>query len=940
MFLGVTLLAFVSLTVCSSAELIAFPSGEELNSLSIDEAQFDPSVLDLNDNEDTGSYLFDSTHIINKRLSINYFVRDFISTETNYFRANPLLFQCLQKIQNEVSQNDEKIVIRSGYQPLQVTGGSADPSVTYRSTGSAALVGLEPGTTVTMADVVGIAVRLCVPIFQRANRDIGIVVFEETFEIRVQGSSEDGPIFSAGDDSTLSANEIQQIAWDSIDAVYGSSKMPLCPADESMSSDQIFPPDAVNPEATVGKIDHPITRGDVTDFARLTQYPGRLIAFKNEERTSDWCGEPGRHCVDCTEHMKGFNLNSRCADRTMAVRLMMTLKTLAKLVSEEWPGVKLLVIEAWDEPHDGSTYPEGDQPDDSLHYEGRAAKLALSDEDSTKLDRLAGLATCAASDYVEHKGDHIFVAVKKQAGSSATLVTFPHRELLVVVPPETDAAEYQLPDGFEGTERARPLFDKDHMMDAKLSDASIVSQFVSENGRYFRLNPNLVMCFQDIVNNENKWNPDVKVNVLNAFMTNKEHDNINFLDPRFSSPILGQSMELTYDPMNSDESTHHPERLMRQALLHCGPRFIKSGFNIGVGLYEDSVFIDMRKTFHAWVERSSLLGPGETKEDFKKEQARWLLRAVEGRDVDPLNPTDACLRSVKPKKQSPDFSHVATTTRAPAISNECVPQDNTAFCRETAKHRQEQVDRIWVEVKRKHLYHDEDELLQALQGCIGACATCKKGSFYEDKVKHCNNFLHWVPFGFLEQQDQTNFYVRTNNKMKIPACRNHCIDKTPLFSLMVPTIEALYRPDPKRSVKERLYSEVNNPSPVNELMQKLYAIHASGVVTVWVHDVAELDILKEPLKVVMLYNKNVTQVKVYATPLNQQSVAGKMTELSAEWTSGGCLDHSRTFLPPYGQVEDIPSGVSKRSPEHDLREAMLERHGNWERRWIVDHPLI
>ena len=64
----------------------------------------------------------------------------------------------------------------------------------------------------------------------------------------------------------------------------------------------------------------------------------------------------------------------------------------------------------------------------------------------------------------KQKGDHIFVAVKKQAGSSATLVTFPHRELLVVVPPETDAAEYQLPEGFEGTERARPLFDKDHMV--------------------------------------------------------------------------------------------------------------------------------------------------------------------------------------------------------------------------------------------------------------------------------------------------------------------------------------------------------------------------------------------------------------------------------------------------------------------------------------------
>lgn len=508
------------------------------------------------------------------------------------------------------------------------------------------------------------------------------------------------------------------------------------------------------------------------------------------------------------------------------------------------------------------------------------------------------------------------------------------------MPPETDAAEYQLPEGFEGTEHVRPLFDKDHMLDAKLSDATQVNQFVSENGRYFRLNPNIVLCFQDIVNNENKWNPDVKLKVLNAFMTNKEHDNINFLDPRFSSPIMGQSMELTYDPMNSDESTHHPERLMRQALLHCGPRFIKSGFNIGVGLYEDSVFIDMRKTFSAWVEKTNLLGPGETREDFKKEQARWLLRAVEGRIVDPLNPTDACLRSVRPKKQGVDFSHVSASSTEPASSNDCVPRADTAFCRQTAKHRKQQVDRIWVEVKRKHLYHDEDEVHQALQGCIGACATCKKGSFYEDKVRHCNNFLHWVPFGFLEKPDQTNFYVRTNTKMKIPACRHHCIDKTPLFSLMVPTIEALYRPDPTRSVKERLYSEVNNPSPVNELMQKLYAIHASGVVTVWVHDVAELDILKEPLKIVMLYNKNVTQVKVYATPLNQPSVGGKMTELTAEWTSGGCLDHSRTFLPPFGQVQDIPSGVSKRSPEHDLREAMLERHGNWERRWVLDHPLI
>lgn len=54
------------------------------------------------------------------------------------------------------------------------------------------------------------------------------------------------------------------------------------------------------------------------------------------------------------------------------------------------------------------------------------------------------------------------MVVKKQAGNTATTVTFPRTELLVVEPPETDAAEYQLPEGFEGTENIRPLFDKDH----------------------------------------------------------------------------------------------------------------------------------------------------------------------------------------------------------------------------------------------------------------------------------------------------------------------------------------------------------------------------------------------------------------------------------------------------------------------------------------------
>ncbi|XP_022111291.1 uncharacterized protein LOC110990548 [Acanthaster planci] len=923
------------------AESVSFPAGEDFNSLSVDEAEFDPTVFDLSDVKDTGSYLFDSTSIVNKKLSLNFFIRDFISSDIKYFRANPLLFRCIQRIQNDVSQRGQKIVIRKGYQPRRLANLPVDSSTAYHSTGSAVTVGIEPGTSVTIEDLVGIAAQLCVPLFQVSNQDIGIVLFGQSLEIRIQGREEEGPLFDADPTASLSQAEVSQRAWNSIDFAYDPPRVPICLSNASLSSGAVFPPGAVNADGSVGKIHRPITRNDTVDFASLVQYPGTLIAFENEERSAAWCGVEDRSCVDCTAHMKGFALNSRCADRTMSARLMATLKTLGKLVSIEWPGVKLLVLEAWDEAHEGSTYTDGDQPAGSLHYEGRAAKLSLSDGDTSKFSRLAGLATCAAADYVEHNGDHIFVAAKKQAGMTAITVTFPRTELLVVEPPASEAVEYQLPEGFEGTESQRPLFDKDHQLGVLLSDDATVNQFTSEDGRYFRLSPHLLLCYQDLVSQEKKWNTGAKIKVLQGFMTKTEHNNINLLDPRYGSPILGQGMELTYDPEHSDAMVHHPERLMRHAITLCGPSFVEAGFNIGIGLYEDSVFIDMRKTFHTWVENGDLLGPGETEEDFKNEQGRWLVRAVEGRIVDPNDPMLACSTSYQPKKQSIDFVHTAPASVASSADDEkCVPRENTPFCMRTAQHRQEQVERIWKEVTRKHLLHNVGEVRAALEGCVGACSTCKEGEFYSKKVENCNNFLHWVPFGFLEEKDETNLYVRANTELKIAACRRHCIDKTPLFSLMVPTVEKLYRPDPNRSIKERLYAEENNPLPVYELMQKLYAIHASGILTVWVKDVAELNILQEPLKVAMLYNKNVTQVRFYATPLNQASVAGRVADLTAEWTNGGCLDHSRTFLPPYGKVMDLPSGISKRSPEHDLREAMLKRRNNWERRWVLDHPLI
>jgi hypothetical protein len=90
----------------------------------------------------------------------------------------------------------------------------------------------------------------------------------------------------------------------------------------------------------------------------------------------------------------------------MTRRLRTKLHLLADRVTEEWPRVQLRVTEAWDE--------DSEHGKRSLHYEGRAADLTLSDRDTQKLGRLAGIAVEAGFDWVYFENaSHVHVSVRR-----------------------------------------------------------------------------------------------------------------------------------------------------------------------------------------------------------------------------------------------------------------------------------------------------------------------------------------------------------------------------------------------------------------------------------------------------------------------------------------------------------------------------------------------
>lgn len=929
---GLLLLSLTALFLYSSGEEVQF--GNRVYTVAEPGACTD---ADYTDAKQTGSYLL-STKGKNSALMtlsmdiqlVHYRVQ---SSAKSCFRAHPAFITCIQKALTDLKSTNRAIVT-GGYRLPADVRGSTDPADVFAAAGTA--INLVPVSR-DPADLMGIARAIltnCPAPLERIGRNLGIVMKQNSV-VAFMGGPSDPPLLSVNGYTVMSQAAFNTEALAAINAGLELGKpVTECSLFPTLSAGQWYPENSTGVDSTVGSMDMAVTRDTSSDFARLVEYMGVNVLF---DKATAWCGQAGQSCAHCQSGPVDARTDKRCTARMMTSRMSEVLVRLQKLVREKMAD-GVLVLEGWDEDYPGHVAA------DSMHREGRALKARLTSGNSGALNQLANLAICAKADYVRHNNDHILLAVQKQHGSVASLSQFAKTALVRVETPSTKEHLVQLPSYFSEADHAQhPVFDSAGREDLEIARHTRLGYFVSPLSRYLRLSRHVADCFstlQDYFVQRQSTDGPVRLEVVRGFLTTPERDEtLKATDSRYASGILGQSFEIRADASQSSVNVSLAT-LARLAVIRCTPEFKKAESEIGVGLYQDRVFVDMRDEFKFWNPSGSFPPQVKSAAEFRDYMQQLFSAAYDGRIIDPDLPAEAEVLAEPPSRQSvvyrytvPERVHRRRSTATGAT--ECQPKRDTPFCQLSERSRRQMVFTWWQEAVKKHNYHDLNETKAAFDGCFGDCGTCLSGAVYQDKVEHCSNYLHWSPFEIVPPYGSTsNLFPRERGDLRSRACpvgtsrTDHCIEDSPLFLLVVNLFEASFRADPTRSVSQELYPQTENPSPVAELVQQLYVTHAQGKVKVWVHDETDISAMKNTLETLMVYNKEVTQVEVLVQQAGSKApVDSVLRSLILEWTSTRSPVYSREFVAPY-TLNDMPKVVRKRSAEaaaHDRRDSLIHQ---------------
>lgn len=684
-----------------------------------------------------------------------------------------------------------------------------------------------------------------------------------------------------------------------------------------------FPPNS-SMELICGNSTDSISQDNLEMMQQLVHYPFNDVQFLPEGPASTWCGVETRKCQNCSrndDEIIETNPWNWCETRTMTMRLAVKLQRLSVLTN-----ANVTVLQAH-----SSRLGNGLS---KLYAEGRAAKIGISQGSPLTTEELSSKAMFAGFDYVHFSSpSYIEVCVKLQEGLEAEVVDFPLNTLLSVQLPYYDRNEFDYPIT-NVKETRKPLLFDGFSSSAELSQHFKLSMFLSPGVRYVRLDSELINLLELAYDDFKDGFYIIEGSGYRPRSVNRDNINTRHVNERHRFE-MGQAAELRPKGKVTDNSLFH----LGIALMRSGRSFQVKSLGIGIGAKSDRLYFHIcpllsetetdRIPIDVWDSGNTVLYDMFHTIQMQIAKGGFLITAKPD--------TVAC----RPPALGMKLFYFGFELHEEGYC--WIAQGD--ICSQTKEHRyniSKQLQRSLTRAAGTDTLPRSD-IMPDIENCIlNTCGGCPyAGDIWKQKVIHCTKmilkYLERASVAFQPLRDNVAFFNTENTRSSVHSLACHdgriCAENTQIYSLLLPLITASYR---RNNVEELIFDAAANPSPLLEIVEQELAWRAEGTVSVFIDGMTDITALRNVLKILMIFNKNVTEVLFYTDPdIDQADVTNTLQSKLEEWASSVCANWSRIVVAPY-KMELISHARKRRSLRRSkTRNENKKSMNTWEVDWIL-----
>lgn len=449
---------------------------------------------------------------------------------------------------------------------------------------------------------------------------------------------------------------------------------------------------------------------------------------------------------------------------------------------------------------------------------------------------------------------------------------------------------------------------------------------VEKRNRFFRADSTLLTCLDLVAdkaaNDLFKDDPEGKVrklSIVEGYWTMSQAM-ANGVENAGSRHRAGTAVRFAYE-LGAGEKLEQSRLITLAGFIvsECEQYMATTGLSMGVGLQSDSVYMDVQKRGDKLFMPFSGDGAALASEDF----ARWIDK---GRYV--FN--EECVRPPQvAQRQSAGYEYTYRREERRRERRQlgdlfAFVMGSDPYCKGTLAAREKEFEAMWQRISttigaRAGNRKSDDEIKGALTRCYMSCSgglVDKVNKDSEEKHRACSEAIHWLPVLFSagdEAVDSCHFYPQKSEDLQRSACFwGKCIDTSDVHASIWPSWglqldrkidDTFFKKN--LTVRETLFDEVMNPSPMHQVLQETYAMHCGGKATIWVSHPGEITGMRDTLRALMGYNTKISHVELQITSVEEKfDIIDAVENLRDDWQVSLCRSHSREFLAPFVVVTE------------------------------------